>query len=333
MSESIPAIYTPPDSPPEEGVPFPTLASYTTTQPSSGGGGSSARSLNPEGQVAGHGDTISVNDENSLVKRTYQQEKAFYESLHEDPELRDFVPRLYDISTYPGPPPGTKVFRPKRDKKYVITIENLTRPFRSPSVLDLKLGSRLYEDDASPIKKLRMSAISRITTSFKLGIAISGMRVSSTLSNINDFQKYSKSFGKKQTTRTLPVAFSRFFPAAFPVEYRRWLVQWFLTRVDQLAAVLATKELRIVGGSLLFVYEGDLVAWAKWMGSSPSGGPLCADDVLPEDLFDIRLIDFAHAKWTPGQGPDTRLLDGLQSARELLADYFESISEPPVSKY
>jgi 1D-myo-inositol-tetrakisphosphate 5-kinase/inositol-polyphosphate multikinase len=45
------------------------------------------------------------------------------------------------------------------------------------------------------------------------------------------------------------------------------------------------------------------------------------DDELLEDaeepalpkLFSVKLIDFAHATWTPGQGPDENSLKGVRS--------------------
>lgn len=40
-------------------------------------------------------------------------------------------------------------------------------------------------------------------------------------------------------------------------------------------------------------------------------------------LYSLKLIDFAHAKWTPGQGPDENVLKGVKS----LLQIFEEISE------
>lgn len=38
----------------------------------------------------------------------------------------------------------------------------------------------------------------------------------------------------------------------------------------------------------------------------------------PPKVHDLRLIDFAHASWTPGQGPDENVLMGVRSLIRLL---------------
>ena len=59
-----------------------------------------------------------------------------------------------------------------------VKIENLLQGFREPSILDLKLGTRLYGDDATSQKKAQMIKTASITTTGSLGIRITGMRVS-----------------------------------------------------------------------------------------------------------------------------------------------------------
>lgn len=49
--------------------------------------------------------------------------------------------------------------------------------FTRPCVLDLKLGTRLYDDDATPEKREKMQKNAKGTTSEELGIRISGMKV------------------------------------------------------------------------------------------------------------------------------------------------------------
>ncbi|KAI0860742.1 SAICAR synthase-like protein [Xylaria cubensis] len=41
------------------------------------------------------------------------------------------------------------------------------------------------------------------------------------------------------------------------------------------------------------------------------------------NIYDLKIIDFAHADWTPGLGPDEAVLLGVRS----LADFFEKLSE------
>lgn len=40
-------------------------------------------------------------------------------------------------------------------------------------------------------------------------------------------------------------------------------------------------------------------------------------------IWNLKLIDFAHAKWTPGQGPDENILLGVRS----LITIFKELSQ------
>lgn len=58
-----------------------------------------------------------------------------------------------------------------------MVLENLTTPFRKPNILDIKLGTVLYDDDASEEKKARMLKTARDTTSFETGVRLTGFQV------------------------------------------------------------------------------------------------------------------------------------------------------------
>lgn len=42
------------------------------------------------------------------------------------------------------------------------------------------------------------------------------------------------------------------------------------------------------------------------------------DEEEPPKVHDLRLIDFAHASWTPGQGPDENVLMGVRNLAKFL---------------
>ena len=56
-------------------------------------------------------------------------------------------------------------------------LENLTLRFRSPSVLDLKVGTRQHGDDAPPHKVVKHIHTCAISTSSSLGVRMGGMQV------------------------------------------------------------------------------------------------------------------------------------------------------------
>lgn len=58
-----------------------------------------------------------------------------------------------------------------------LVIENLTHPFLKPNVLDIKLGTILHDEFASPDKKERMQRKARETTSGETGVRLTGFQV------------------------------------------------------------------------------------------------------------------------------------------------------------
>lgn len=104
--------------------------------------------------------------------------------------------------------------------------------------------------------------------------------------------------------------------------------------------------MRIRGGSLLIVIEGDAEALrlaVERESSAPTPRPSTTDEEEEEDAeeesdtesisttdgegnakphtlipWDLKLIDFAHARSAVGEGPDEGFLKGLRSSRELI---------------
>lgn len=61
---------------------------------------------------------------------------------------------------------------------YFTLLEDLTHSYDHPCVLDLKMGTRLYGDDATEERIQFHKAQSEMTTSCRLGVRIGGMQVS-----------------------------------------------------------------------------------------------------------------------------------------------------------
>ena len=58
-----------------------------------------------------------------------------------------------------------------------ILLEDLTRHYKQPCILDIKMGTRSYPDDASAHKRARHIEKCQSTTSASLGARICGMQV------------------------------------------------------------------------------------------------------------------------------------------------------------
>ena len=59
-----------------------------------------------------------------------------------------------------------------------IVLENLAHNYTRPCVLDAKLGTELYDPDASAEKKARMEKQAKETTSHETGLRLTGCQVS-----------------------------------------------------------------------------------------------------------------------------------------------------------
>jgi 1D-myo-inositol-tetrakisphosphate 5-kinase/inositol-polyphosphate multikinase len=116
--------------------------------------------------------------------------------------------------------------------------------------------------------------------------------------------------------------------------------------VGSIEQIIAKQESRMYSASLLFVYEGDPQARKEALDSAVaqtaqsrnSDGRRKEDEDIDEDededeeddqaepkLFDIKMIDFAHAEWTPGQGSDENMLVGIRSVRKVLRDLTKEV--------
>jgi 1D-myo-inositol-tetrakisphosphate 5-kinase/inositol-polyphosphate multikinase len=63
------------------------------------------------------------------------------------------------------------------DKAQHLVLENAAYGFVKPCILDVKLGTVLYDDDASPEKQERMIKTARNTTSGETGVRLTGFQV------------------------------------------------------------------------------------------------------------------------------------------------------------
>ncbi|KAG0380843.1 hypothetical protein BGX24_004053 [Mortierella sp. AD032] len=140
-----------------------------------------------------------------------------------------------------------------------ICLENVSLGFKKPCVLDLKMGTQLYDDDASEEKKARLAAVAARTTSLPLGFRMTGFEVYD--SEKDDFTKYSKQYGKGMTEETVLDGFRKYFAAKLGPERMRLIIERFINDLTDFLSTIETQELRMRSSSLLMVYEGDAEAF------------------------------------------------------------------------
>lgn len=260
-------------------------------------------------------------------------------------------------------PNGTKKIA--TDK--AVVLENATYGYKRPNIMDVKLGVRLWADNAPLEKRQRFDKISAETTHGDLGFRIAGMRVYRGSENVQEldaeeYRKYCKDFGRVQVNAgNVADAFRRFIfndHAKIDEELGKAVANAFLEDLKRAQEILENEESRMYSASLLFVFEGDgdalrgaidetsASATMSQEGKGEDAGRsairvdsgialddegeliLAGEDELSDDeadiprIYSLKLIDFAHAEWTPGQGPDENSLEGIRS----LVRIFEELS-------
>lgn len=232
-------------------------------------------------------------------------------------------------------PEDNVTWKPTRGKKIktdmAVTLDNLTYGFKKANVLDVKLGVRLWADDAPLEKKRRFDKISSETTHGKLGFRIAGMRVyrgSQDASQLDEkgYKIYDKDYGRVSVNEANVVdAFRKFIfnrAAGISRDLGKAVCTVFARDLTRICEVMNKHESRMYSTSLLFVFEGDGEALRAAIeennrmaerinsGIEQDHGQL---QMLEERIYRLKLIDFAHAQWTPGLGPDENQLKGIRN--------------------
>jgi 1D-myo-inositol-tetrakisphosphate 5-kinase/inositol-polyphosphate multikinase len=229
----------------------------------------------------------------------------------------------------------------KLDTELAIVLENVLAGFQKPNFVDVKLGRRLWADDAAPAKRAKLDDVASQTTSGSLGFRIAGMKVWNPEGK-GEYKVFDKFYGRTLTPDNVKDAFSTFLCLDQKTETLD-LVEDVISNIEEavgsIEEIIAQQESRMYSASLLFVYEGDPQARKDALDSAvahtaqsrESDGRRKASEELDEDeqakpkLFDIKLIDFAHAAWTPGQGPDENMLEGIRNVRKVLRDLTKEV--------
>ena len=307
----------------------------------------------------------------------------------------------------------------KIDTGLSIVLENVACGFTKPNVLDVKLGARLWADDAPPSKRVKLDEVARQTTSGSLGFRIAGMKTwtgmsgktatgaqtdpyeigqegsegaQSEIIDKDGFRRYDRWYGRSFDSNNVKEGFETFLGGAKmgKIDRSKLIAKRLAHGLSRLQSVLEAEETRMYSSSVLIVYEGDPDAMEhsleeekrapeNWDEFAQEGegeeddddevdleqvGSLVQfadikdikigngvetlphqtinididrastalggieeeeeddDDDQPPKVHDLRLIDFAHAQWTSGHGPDENVLLGIRS----LVNIFNLIS-------
>jgi 1D-myo-inositol-tetrakisphosphate 5-kinase/inositol-polyphosphate multikinase len=304
-----------------------------------------------ENAAAGHDGVLSDESGELVIKPCTAAEIEFYqESVAEHPKFYELMPTFMGTLTL-GNPAETldstaaqeELTQDEKDKSLLhgkklstesaIVLENLEYGFQQANVLDLKLGARLWADGTKPDKAERLDKVAAETTSGSLNFRIAGMKVW----NGQTFDIYDKFYGRKFTKDNISDAFATFFSslsAGVPKDDARQLLETILADITKARHSLERSESRMYSASILIVYEGDNNALDTLMGNPPKTprgderAPTTLevkqsqdeeedeDEDAPPVAHRVKMIDFAHAKWCPGEGPDENVIKGLKNIED-----------------
>ena len=291
-----------------------------------------------------------------------------------------------------------------------MVLENLAHGFQKPNILDVKLGTVLYDEEATPEKRERMESKARYTTSEEVGIRLTGFQVRWTIwlmavsprtrpcrslvtkhDNLSSFRRNMEnpfalqSFLRGSHVFSLSIHWCEVEPnvcllltytphtlrglpgtltgeqidIGLPSALLVPILRSIRKSVQEIRDSLSSIELRLVGSSLLIIYEGDwdrAETGVQWLAEQPASMSSEGEDVKEQEIYEdteedveegwgedeeseegssdeggespcvVRLIDFAHTRLKPGQGPDVGVLKGLDNLLALLDGRIASLS-------
>lgn len=152
-----------------------------------------------------------------------------------------------------------------------VVLDNATQGYKKPNIMDVKLGRRLWGDNAPLQKRQRMDEVCAKTTHAKYGFRISGMRVyqgeverqksADPHDDSAGYRVYDKEYGRTDVNDNNVVeAFREFLfteKASVDEEHGRAMAAAFKAELERVRDVLENERTRMYSSSLLFVYEGD----------------------------------------------------------------------------
>jgi len=279
-----------------------------------------------EHQAAGHDGCMTLNS--LFIKPTTRQELDFYtETLKRDGAKEERYPEDEGIalgsllshwlptflgSLQKGEFSNKQIFKQSltssissstdnvtaglKSKEYIVLL-NLYHEFKKPSILDIKLGSKLTDDLVTPSEKIaRLQKVTESTTSGSHSFRICGMKVynnekdllkpkelfpgmddtitilydepenqlSSASNTSPKYLVYDKYFGRLLDSNTIQQGLELYFKPLKPkIHHLMCLIDNFIHRLQLLYNCLLDHETRMYSASLLFIYECDPQVWSN----------------------------------------------------------------------
>ena len=112
--------------------------------------------------------------------------------------------------------------------------------------------------------------------------------------------------------------------SGLPKETLEPILRAIREEITEIREVFSSLEIRMVGASLLIIYEADWTRAEESLTSFSEDEDEKKDEddesdsIRPGPPFVVKLIDFAHTRLAPGEGPDQSVLLGMDTILKLL---------------
>jgi len=223
-----------------------------------------------------------------------------------------------------------------------IVLEDLTKGFNKPCILDLKMGTRMYGDFATEAKRKSQRKKSKRSTSLKLGIRFCGsQRFSYSQRGFETIDKY---VGRNADEEELKILLKKFFTCRGSLKSE--VIDDVMKNVSKIRQKLIDlQEYRFYSSSLLIIYEGEDEQRQSFDEDRQEDSTDCQEfaEASAEDNFKrrrhcpdrpcgvtMKIIDFANVSLPSlggeacsHQGPDDGFIMGLDNLYQLLQNILE----------
>lgn len=246
--------------------------------------------VEPIQQVAGHGSwddsaRMLIDKEGCILKPVQapprgEREIAFYETITNSTDtgvhaFEKFTPKYF----------GVKTRRNSQDEESeFLVIENLTKGMKKACVMDIKIGAKTYNPEASEKKKAQEDA-KYVGTKKPLGFSVLGMNVF-TGESFQDAKVLDKEFGKTLSKENVKDVVKHFLNTdENDPEVVSIIAGCFLKQLKEILALFKKQTVfHLFGSSLLFLYDADAIEKFKETKDSEKLG----------EAVKLKMIDFAH---------------------------------------
>ena len=261
--------------------------------------------LKPVAQVGGHG---AWDKSQQMMASKKGIEKPIGEGVRGERELNFYKKIHAEDSPYAHFQPFIPGFNGtvERNGQTYIIMENLTRDFEKPCLMDIKIGQKTYGPDCTEEKAKRQDS-SYTGTKIPFGFSVPGLG-SYHGKDKSEAIRMDKKFGRELTEDRIGELLQLYLDPEGDMDAAKTLAGIFLSKLKVLFEMYDKQtDFHIFASSVLFVYDACAIVDESKRSHL-------------EDFADIRMIDFAHS-WPAEGKKDENYLRGLSSLITLFEEF------------